>query len=92
MKVKKKLALPSTGTELVELLTTTYAIDAGAALVLAQAAGQALDAALEAEKLIVVHGVLIEGERGLRANPACAISRDSRSRLLAALGKLNLEL
>lgn len=91
-KIKKKVSLPATGDELVALLVDGYGIDGGAGLVLAQVAGQALDSALEAEELITRHGMVVEGERGLRANPACGISRDSRNRLLAALGKLNLEL
>ncbi len=92
MKTRKKLTLPATGDELVNLLVDAYGITDGAGLVLVQVAGQALDSALEAEALIVRHGMVVEGERGLRANPACAVSRDSRNRLLAALGKLNLEL
>ena len=84
--------LPQNGTELLQTLCDTYDIQDGAGLILAQQAGQALDTALEAEKFIKKHGMVVEGERGLRANPACNISRDSRNRLLAALGKLNLEL
>jgi len=80
------------GKELVKLLVEAYGIKQGAGMVLAQVAGQALDQALEAEALIKQHGMVVTGERGLRANPACGISRDARNRMLSALGKLNLEL
>ncbi len=92
MKKKKKITLPSSGDELVSMLTETYSIETGAGLLLAQQAGHALDQANEAEELIRKHGMVVEGERGLRPNPACTISRDSRNRLLAALRALNLEL
>lgn len=92
MKKKRKIALPQNGSELIELLTTEYSIDSGAALVLVQAAGQALDQALEAEGLLKRDGLVSEGERGLKAHPAANIARDSRNRLIACLGKLNLEL
>ncbi|MDH3574338.1 MAG: P27 family phage terminase small subunit [Desulfobulbaceae bacterium] len=92
MKKKIKIDLPKDGTELINTLCETYDIQDGAGLILAQQAGQALDTALEAEKIIKKHGMVVMGERGLRANPACNIARDSRNRLLAALGKLNLEL
>ncbi len=92
MKIKKKLVLPQTGTELIELLTEEYGIQAGAALILIQQAAIALDSAIDAENEIAKHGLLLEGERGLRANPMCSVARDSRNRLLSALSKLHLEL
>jgi len=92
MKKKRKIDLPSTGAELTEMLVETYGLADGAALVLAGLAGEALDTAHEAETLIKKHGMIVEGERGLRANPACNIARDARNRLITALGKLNLEL
>jgi hypothetical protein len=90
--IKKKVKLPDSGAELTTLLLDCYGIESGASLILAQSAGQALDQALAAEVIIEQYGLVVEGERGLRANPACTISRDSRSRLLACLRALNLEL
>jgi phage terminase small subunit len=92
MRKKEKLILPKNGADLINTICETYDIRDGAGLILAQQAAQALDTALAAEKLIKKHGMIVEGERGFRANPACNISRDARNRLLAALGKLNLEL
>lgn len=92
MKKKRKIELPHDGVELTQMLVDTYGLADGAALVLAGLAGEALDTALEAEALIRKHGMIVEGERGLRANPACSISRDARNRLITALGKLNLEM
>jgi len=92
MKKKKKIIMPETGRELIEMLVEAYGIDSGAGLILVQQAAQAFDVALEAEALIKKHGMVVGGERGLRPNPATAISRDSRNRLLAALRALNLEL
>jgi hypothetical protein len=92
MKKKVKIDLPKNGADLLQILCKTYDIRDGAGLILAQQAAEALDTALQAEKLVKKHGMLVKGERGLRANPACNIARDSRNRLLAALGKLNLEL
>jgi len=92
LKVKKKIVMPASGAELAELLTTPYAIDTGAALALVQVASQALDMALQAELILEKDGLIIQSERGSRAHPAASISRDSRNRLLAAFGKLNLEL
>jgi phage terminase small subunit len=80
------------GRELVKLLVENYNIQQGVGRVLAQVAGQALDQALEAEAIIKARGLVVMGERGLRANPACSISRDARNRMLSALAKLNLEL
>ena len=92
MKKKQKITLPKNGRQLLKFLRSEYAINGGAGLVLAQQAAEALDMALAAEKVIKEHGLVVKGERGLRANPACNISRDSRNRLLSALSKLNLEL
>jgi hypothetical protein len=89
---EKKIVLPKNGRQLLASLCETYNIVDGAGLILAQQAAEALDTALQAEKLIKKHGMVVVGERGLRANPACNIARDSRNRLLIALGKLNLEL
>lgn len=92
MKKRRKIDLPQSGDELVSMLMETYSIDSGAGLLLVQQAAHALDQALEAEALIREHGMVTMGERGLRPNPACSISRDARNRLLAALRALNLEL
>ena len=92
MQKKQKITPPKSGAELVDSLCSTYGIQDGAGLILAQAAGEALDTALKAERLIKKHGMVVQGERGLRSNPANNIARDARNRLLSALSKLNLEL
>lgn len=92
VKKRAKINLPATGSELTRMLVDVYGLADGAALILAGMAGEALDTALEAESLIKKHGMVVEGERGLRANPACGIARDARNRLITALGKLNLEM
>ena len=90
--MKQKITLPKTGKQLADLLIDTYQIQSGAALALVGIAKEALDTANKAEALVKKHGILIDGERGLRGNPACSVARDARNRLLNALGKLNLEL
>ena len=92
MKKKLNLNLPNSGDELIALLSEHYQITDGAALILVQQAAVALDSAIEAERLIQEHGMVVKGERGLSANPACSVARDSRNRLLSALSKLHLEL
>ncbi len=94
MTIKKKLNLnlPESGQDLITLLTEHYSITDGAALILVQQAAVALDSAIEAEKIIKKFGMVVQGERGLSANPACSVARDSRNRLLSALSKLHLEL
>lgn len=92
MAQKANIDVAANGKALVKLLVETYGIKPGAGMVLAQVAGQALDQALEAEAIIKKYGMIVPGERGLRANPACGISRDARNRMLSALSKLNLEL
>ena len=90
--VKEKVKLPKSGKQLEEILVSTYGIKTGVGSALIEVAKQALDQALAAEKLIEEHGQLIQnGRGGLKANPACAVSRDARNRLLAAVSKLNLE-
>ncbi len=92
MAVKTNLAGAKSGKELVKLFVQIYGIKPGAGMVLIQIAAQALDTALQAESIVKEHGMVVMGERGLRPNPACGISRDARNRMLAALAKLNLEL
>ena len=91
--MKQKIKLPRTGKALEKLLIESYGIESGAGLALVGIAVEALDSALEAEKLVTEHGRLIPGDRGgLRANPMLTVSRDCRRRLLDALKTLNLEL
>jgi phage terminase small subunit len=52
-----------------------------------ETAAEALDQALEAEKILARDGlVTTTGQRGPRQHPAVNISRDARNRLLAAPG------
>ena len=91
--MRQKIQLPKNGKALQKMLIDTYQIQSGAALALVAIAAEALNSALEAEKLVEEHGRLIPGERGgLRANPMLTVSRDCRRRLLDALKTLNLEL
>ena len=92
VKKKKQLNLPASGQELIETLSFQYSITEGAALVILQQAAFAPDNALEAERLIKKHGMMIQSERGLSQNPMCNVSRDNRNRVLSALKSLHLEL
>jgi hypothetical protein len=90
--MKKAVREFESGAELKRHLADVYGIVEGAAAALLDVAGAALDQALEAEKILDRDGLVIDGERGKRAHPLCAVSRDARNRMIAALGKLNLEL
>lgn len=90
--MKKTIRTFSSGTQLKRHLADTYNITEGAAVALLDVAGAALDQAIEAEKILAKDGLVMTSERGVRAHPLCSVSRDARNRMIAALGKLNLEL
>jgi P27 family predicted phage terminase small subunit len=74
-------------------ITTEYAVDDEAGLLLLETALQAFDRLRQAQALIAEYGAVTKDRWGqLRPNPACTIERDSRAAMLAALKALNLDL
>ena len=68
-----------------------FAVDDEAGLLLLEQALRAFDRMNEAAQLVATHGVASPDRWGqLRVNPACAVERDSRAAMLAALRELNL--
>ncbi|MBA2351029.1 MAG: P27 family phage terminase small subunit [Pseudomonadota bacterium] len=66
--------------------------DSGGLLILATAL-ESFDRMRHAQVIIAEHGVVLVGDDGkLKANPACALERDSRAAMLAALKMMNLDL
>ena len=70
-----------------------YDIGDEAGLLLLESAMRAMDRTAQAAALIEKHGVVtVDRYSQLRANPACAVERDSRAAMLSALKSLNLDL
>ena len=82
---------PKSGAELRKRVLSEHAIETSAALATLDVAAQALDQALAAEAILKRDGLVSDGSRGPKPHPAVAISRDARTRLLAALRALHLE-
>jgi P27 family predicted phage terminase small subunit len=81
------------GRRLWNAVQSEYGISDGAGLELLRAAAEARDRLDDAGAAVRKHGAVIEGEDGKpRANPACAIERDARSGMLAALKGLHLDI
>jgi len=74
-------------------LSTEYAIEDSAGIRLLQTACEAMDSMRSAQVLIDRHGVAALDKFGqLKANPACAVMRDSRAAMISAMKALNLDL
>lgn len=74
-------------------LTSEYDIDDQAGLLILETAMRAMDRMTMAAELIDKHGAVTVDKFGqLKANPACAVERDSRAAMMAALKSLNLDL
>jgi phage terminase small subunit len=74
-------------------LVLEYRIDDAAGLRILTGACVSFDRSEAARAEIEKHGVLVVcSSGGLRANPACAIERDSRAMFHASLKQLNLDL
>jgi P27 family predicted phage terminase small subunit len=72
-------------------LTADYDISDGAGKALLQAACEAYQRAQEARQIIDKAGAVLADRFGqLKPHPACAIERDSRSAMIAALRALRL--
>jgi P27 family predicted phage terminase small subunit len=70
-----------------------YAIADNAGLLLLQSAMESFDSMREAQKAVDKHGVTyLDRYQQPKANPACAVVRDSRAQMLAALKQLNLDI
>jgi hypothetical protein len=74
-------------------LTDEYGIDDQAGLLILETAMRAMDRMTMAAALIDKHGaVVVDKFQQLKANPACAVERDSRAAMMGALKSLNLDL
>jgi phage terminase small subunit len=74
-------------------LTNEYGIDDQAGLLILETAMRAMDRMSMAAGLVDQHGAVTVDKFGqLKANPACAVERDSRAAMMAALKSLNLDL
>lgn len=92
--MKKNLPnhLDADGAALYAAVRSEYGIDDAAGLTLLATACESLDRLRAAQREIETHGALVTDRFGqLKANPACAIERDSRRDLLSALKALNLD-
>lgn len=85
--------LKTAGRKLFRDLAEEYAIDDAAGLTLLCTAAECLDRMRAAQKAIEAHGEVVEDRYGVpKQNPACALEKDSRNGLLAALKAMNLDL
>ena len=74
-------------------LMDEYSIDDQAGLLILETALRAMDRMTMASELVDKHGaVVIDKFNQLKANPACAVERDSRAAMMGALKSLNLDL
>jgi hypothetical protein len=89
--MKRKITIPASGEALKKQLIEQYKLASAASLALVDTAAHALDLAMAAEAAIARDGIVLGGQRGLRAHPACTVARDARSRLISALRALNVE-
>ena len=70
-----------------------YSIEDPAGLHILRASCEAFDTMREAQKAVKKFGVVTMDERNRpKANPACAVERDSRAQMLAAFKLLKLDI
>jgi len=73
-------------------LLDEFALDDAAGLALLQAACEARDRSQQARQMIAKDGLVLEDRFGQqKAHPACAIERDARGQMIAALRALRLD-
>jgi len=74
-------------------LIAEYEIEDQAGLLILETAMRAMDRMSMASALVDQHGAVTVDKFGqLKANPACAVERDSRAAMMTALKNLNLDL
>lgn len=83
---------PTSGRSLRFRVLEEHRIDTTAGLAMLDVACNALDQARAAEKILKRDGLTVGGSRGPRPHPCVSISRDARTRMLAALRALKLEM
>lgn len=81
------------GRDLWRQIQAEYSVNDAGGLALLTTAAECLDRMRAAQKAISEHGEMVMDRYSqLKTNPACALEKDSRVGLLAALKQLNLDL
>jgi len=92
-RVRTPSHLKATGARLWRDLVDEYRIADGAGRALVTTAAEAMDRMKAAQAAIAEHGEVVLDRYGApKLNPACALEKDARAGLLAALKALNLDL
>lgn len=90
---KAPVGLSKTAISWWDKLLNEYSIDDQAGLLILETALRAMDRMAMAAALVDKHGAVTVDKFGqLKANPACAVERDSRAAMMAALKSLNLDM
>ena len=85
--------LKAAGRQLWLDLADEYGIEDSAGLTLLCTAAECLDRMREAQRAIEEHGAVVDDRYGVpKQHPACALEKDSRNGLMAALKAMNLDL
>ncbi len=85
--------LKADGRRLWRDLADEYGIDDAAGLTLLCTAAECLDRMRAAQKAIEAQGEVVDDRYGVpKQHPACALEKDSRNGLMAALKAMNLDL
>jgi hypothetical protein len=90
--VTKLLQPPKNGAELREQVIKQFHLESAPALAMLDVAAEALDQAIEADKITARRGLVVRGSRGPVPNPSIHIAAQARHRMLRALRSLDLEL
>lgn len=88
----KLLQAPKNGAELRKQIIEQFALESAPALAMLEVAAEALDQAIEADKITARRGLVVRGARGPVPNPSIHIAQQARHRMLRALRALELEL